>query len=451
MGSGGGGGGGGGGGRGEWEAAVREEVSGEGWWDDPDGVELRARFKAFTGQRGDWPQPKLLFWKGLLLRVARRLRLCSAPAHLVTGVWFSRPGGLTPLCLPQVLVSIHDELIYISVNFLSNGGQILSSFQEEMRADGEILLKSELIDPTAGTLYQLVRRVSQMAVVSKQTIVQDDIVVFKSLVEERAAEIVGPLRDSHWTSTCIVTISKFNTFFHGREDSHAALCYLTQCGKARYIMDRKQDSVEGVKFALMASQVSAISKLDYDTLHLIWTEEKLQQQLDVLDRRWEISRRRALVSFKSGDKQAAYRYVRQSKLFSESRKRCTPLLERVEEVISLIASAESTKKVNEAIKMSIQAMKEHNVSIEEVNGHLKEVDDLVATQRETDAALGSVTLQSTDCEGNIEEEFMKLEAELQDEMPHIQEDPVSHANEEIHDEDVESLSNNLSNIKLEAI
>ncbi|KAG8045264.1 hypothetical protein GUJ93_ZPchr0008g12300 [Zizania palustris] len=417
--------GGGGGGRGEWEAAVREEVSGEGWWDDPDGVELRARFKAFTGQRGDWPQPKLLFWKGLVLRVARRLRLCSAPAHLVTGVWFSRPGGLTPLCLPQVL--------------------------EEMRADGEILLKSELIDPTASTLYQLVRRLSQMAVVSKQPIVQDDIVVFKSLVEERAAEIVGPLRDSHWTPTCIVTISKFNTFFHGWEDSHAALCYLTQCGKARYIMDRKQDSVEGVKFALMASQVSTISKLDYDTLHLIWTEEKLQQQLDVLDQRWEISRRRALVSFKSGDKQAAYRYVRQSKLFSESRKRCTPLLERVEEVISLIASAESTKKVNEAIKMSIQAMKEHNVSIEEVNRHLKEVDELVATQRETDAALGSVTLQSTDREGDIEEEFMKLEAELEDDMPHIQEDPVSHANEELHDEDVESLSNNLSNIKLEAI
>lgn len=52
-----------------------------------------------------------------------------------------------------------------------------------------------------------------------------------------------------------------------------------------------------------------------------------------------------MVSFKSGDKQSAYRYVRQSKLFSESRKRFTPLLERIEEVISLIASAETTKKV----------------------------------------------------------------------------------------------------------
>uniref|UniRef100_A0A0D9UZU2 Charged multivesicular body protein 7 n=1 Tax=Leersia perrieri TaxID=77586 RepID=A0A0D9UZU2_9ORYZ len=401
-----------------------EDVGGGGWWDDPDGDELRARFKAFTGQRCDWPQPKLLFWKDLILRVARRLRLCSAPARIVTDVWFARPGGLTPLCLPQVL--------------------------EEMRADGEILLKSELIDPASGSLYQLVRRMSQMAV-SKQPIVQDDVVVFKSLVEERAAYIVEQLRNSHWTSTCILTISKFNTFFHGREDCHVALCYLTQCGKARYIVDRRQDSVEGVKFSLMAAQVPAVSKLDYDTLHLIWTEEKLQHQLDVLHRQWEISRRRALLSFKSGDKQAAYRYARQSKLFSESRKRCTPLLERVEEVISLIANAETTKKVNEAIKISIQAMKEHHVSIEEVNEHLKEVDDLVATQREIDGAIGSVILQSIDSKENIEEEFMKLEAELQDEIPHIQEDPVSHANEELPDEDVDSLSNDLSNIKLEAI
>jgi len=103
--------------------------------------------------------------------------------------------------------------------------------------------------------------------------------------------------------------------------------------------------LQGVKFALNSAQVPAVSKLDHDTLHLVWTEERLQQQLDVLDRRWEISRRRALASFKSGDKQGAYRYVRQSKVFSQSRNRCTQLLERVEEVISLIASAESTKKV----------------------------------------------------------------------------------------------------------
>jgi hypothetical protein len=35
-------------------------------------------------------------------------------------------------------------------------------------------------------------------------------------------------------------------------------------------------------------------------------------------------------------------------------------------------------------------MKENNVSIEEVNVHLKEVDELVAAQREVDAALGKL-------------------------------------------------------------
>ena len=42
------------------------------------------------------------------------------------------------------------------------------------------------------------------------------------------------------------------------------------------------------------------------------------------------------------------------------------------------------------MQIGIQAMKENNVSIEEVNVHLKEVDELVAAQREVDAALGKL-------------------------------------------------------------
>ena len=48
-----------------------------------------------------------------------------------------------------------------------------------MRADGDILLKSELIDPSTGSLYQLVRRVSQMAISSRRPVSQEDILVFK--------------------------------------------------------------------------------------------------------------------------------------------------------------------------------------------------------------------------------------------------------------------------------
>jgi len=58
-------------------------------------------------------------------------------------------------------------------------------FQEEMRADGDILLKSELIDPSSRSLHQLVRRVSLMAIGSRRSVSQEDILVFKLLVEVR--------------------------------------------------------------------------------------------------------------------------------------------------------------------------------------------------------------------------------------------------------------------------
>lgn len=57
------------------------------------------------------------------------------------------------------------------------------------------------------------------------------------------------------------------------------------------------------------------------------------------------SRKMALTSFKLGNKQAAFRCIRQSKMLSESRSKYTSLLDRVEKVLSNIANAESTKKV----------------------------------------------------------------------------------------------------------
>ena len=53
-----------------------------------------------------------------------------------------------------------------------------------MRADGDILLKSELIDPSSRSLHQLVRRVSLMTIGSRRSVSQD-ILVFKLLVEVR--------------------------------------------------------------------------------------------------------------------------------------------------------------------------------------------------------------------------------------------------------------------------
>lgn len=46
-------------------------------------------------------------------------------------------------------------------------------------------------------------------------------------------------------------------------------------------------SFQGVKVSISASSVPSVSSLDRDVLHLTWTRERLQQQLDVIDRRCE--------------------------------------------------------------------------------------------------------------------------------------------------------------------
>lgn len=58
------------------------------------------------------------------------------------------------------------------------------------------------------------------------------------------------------------------------------------------------------------------------------------------------SRKSALASLKSGNKKLALRYAREIKIANENREKCTSQLSRVEEVISVIADAESTKKVS---------------------------------------------------------------------------------------------------------
>lgn len=77
---------------------IRKQVGDD--WDDE--VMSRARFKALSGQRSDW-EPTYLFWRDLILTVARQLGLfIIKPSHL-NNQWFNR-GGLTPLSLDRVLV-----------------------------------------------------------------------------------------------------------------------------------------------------------------------------------------------------------------------------------------------------------------------------------------------------------------------------------------------------------
>ena len=62
------------------------------------------------------------------------------------------------------------------------------------------------------------------------------------------------------------------------------------------------------------------------------------------------SKKAALASLNSGNKKVALRHAKALKLASESREKCVSFLNRVEEVLSVIANAESTKKVILSVK-----------------------------------------------------------------------------------------------------
>jgi charged multivesicular body protein 7 len=131
-----------------------------------------------------------------------------------------------------------------------------------------------------------------------------------------------------------------------------------------------------------------ISTLDCDILHLLRTTEKLQDQLEVMDQRCEKSKKSALASLKSGHRKVALRHARELKVVTESREKCTSLLNRVEEVLNTIADSESTKMVSEAIKTGARVMKDIKISADDVHDYLEELEETIESQKQVEKALG---------------------------------------------------------------
>ncbi|XP_028791392.1 charged multivesicular body protein 7 [Neltuma alba] len=350
-------------------------------WDDE--VVASARFKAFSGQRSDW-QSKFLFWRDLIIKIARHVGLFIIRPSEVKNDWFNR-GGLTPLCLDHVLFLMYNE--------------------------GDITRTADLVDPTSGRLSQLFRKVSNLITRSTTTqeIISEEPFILTMLLKDKAAEVIKLLSESHWNSSCIVTMKKFQEVCGGPDEKSAILGYLGGCGKAQYISVRKKELVEGIKISLSTSALSHISNLDYDILHLIWTTERLQQQLDMIDQRYELSRQSALTSLHSGKRKLALRYARELKLATQSREKCSSLLNRVEEVLRVIADAESTKKVSEAVELGARAMKENKISAEEVDVCLRDIQESIDSQKEVEKALERSPAYTDLDEEDIEEEFKRLE------------------------------------------
>ncbi|XP_042483342.1 uncharacterized protein LOC122063709 isoform X2 [Macadamia integrifolia] len=323
-----------------------------------------------------------------------------------------------------------------------------------MHKSGEIIHRGDLLDPTSGRLSQLFKRVMRLTGVSKSSPLQvtsEDQFILTSLLQERAAEVASFLSESYWSSFCVITLGKFQRICKGSNEASVILGYLSGCGKARYFSISKKDFIEGIKVSLGQGTVPSISSLDCDVLHLIWTTEKLQQQLDVIDHRCEMSRKSALASLRTRNKDVALRHAKELKLSYESREKCTALLNRVEEVLNIIAHAESTKKVAEAIQIGAHAIKENVVSVEDVQLCLEELDNSVASQKLVEEAFESNPLQSTGIEdGDVEEEFKKLELELGDEISqNLRSGPSVYLPTEVEGaKAAESLSNALSDLKL---
>lgn len=381
---------------------VRNQV-GEDWDDD---VVTTARFKAFSGPRSDW-EPKYRFWKDLIFKVARYLNVFIISPLEVKRSWFDR-GGLSPLCLDQVLV--------------------------EMYKDGEIMRMNEFVDPTCSQLSVLFRKA--LRIFSRPTLhesVLEDSLVILPLLKEKSSDVVKTLSQNHWTPSCTVTKEKFQALCGGPNEAFAILSYLSESGKAKYVLIKKRDVIEGVKISLSQDPVPNLTSLDYDVLHMIWTTERLQKQLDVLDQRYANSRSSAMTSLSSGNRTTSLRHVREMKLASQNREKCAALLSRVEEVLDIIANAESTKKVTEAIQIGARAMKENKISVTEVENCLQELDEAVDLQKHVARVLESSPPHDDIDDEDMEEELVKLEFEILNE-----EAGPSTADYEKHDTETEN-------------
>ncbi|CAH9058340.1 unnamed protein product [Cuscuta europaea] len=358
-------------------------------WGNED--KMRYRFKALSGQRSDW-EPLYVFWRDLIIKVSRHLNTFIIHPRHVKHLWFCH-GAVSPLCLDRVLVEMYNY--------------------------GDISLVPNLsVQTTEGwRLSQILRKAAYLVGLSRgSTPVEclvEDCYVLTPLLKEKSEEVVKYFSENHWTPSCIVTMRKFQETCGGQKEASAILSYLSDCHKAKYLVITKNDRIEGVKVCLDSGSASNITTKDYNVLHLIWTVEKLEQQLQLIDQRYEKTRKSALAYLKCGNKSAALRCAKELKLVSQSRDKCTNLLERVEDVLRLIADAESSKKVSEAIQISVQALKDNQISIEEVTMCLDDLDESIDSLKQVDNVLGSHLALTEIEEEEVEDEFMKLEAEIE--------------------------------------
>ncbi|KAL3517339.1 hypothetical protein ACH5RR_019928 [Cinchona calisaya] len=366
-------------------------------WDDP--VKAVALFKGFSGQRSDW-EGRYLFWRDLIIRVSRHLGTLIIRPSRLKNIWFRREGALSPLCLDQVIFEMYNA--------------------------GDLLRDSDLLDPTTATstsgrlsliLWKALHTLGFSSPTPSSSSIPHDLsedydYILSSLLEERALEVVQVLSQHHWTPSCVISLSKFQDICGGRKEASAVLSYLSGCRKAKYLIISKKVVIEGVKVSLSPGVVAQVTSLDYDVLHLVWTVEKLEQQLDVIDQRCQKSKNSAAAYLKSGNRRFALRHAREIKLAFQSREKCMVLLNRVEEVLRVIEDAECSRKVSEAMKVGAEAIRENRISIEEVELCLKDLDTSISSLNQVGEVLVSAPASAVTEDEDMDNELKMLELEI---------------------------------------
>lgn len=124
------------------------------------------------------------------------------------------------------------------------------------------------------------------------------------------------------------------------------------------------------------------------------------------------------------------------------------LLDQVEKVLQVIADTESSKKVLEAMQSSKHALLENQISLEEVELCLQEVDDNIDSLKRLDDALGSKATYTEVDDEDIEGELSKLQLEIKSEMNQVMAETGFDRSTGPSEFSERTLSNGLSNLNL---
>lgn len=105
-----------------------------------------------------------------------------------------------------------------------------------MYNEGDIVPSGQLVDPTTGRLSQIFRKVRNFMLKPIATSQGQDVFVVMSVLKDKAAHVVNLLSQTHWTSSCIITITRFQQICGGTPDEASAiLSFLSAQGKARHL------------------------------------------------------------------------------------------------------------------------------------------------------------------------------------------------------------------------